>query len=171
MYYEGHGEVIIDIMLWLLLTTAEPGHLHYDTDYFISLVFFDSDEERKLLQVKDYLKWVWMLPYLPLPLLGTVNFCDSWLLYCVEPTYCWINHGEAHEINACLSLPLRVYFLMRCTHNAFGESLWTALIVHYHILAVSCFFGKICKIWCYWMVCAYLFSTSRILLSLWHLSG
>jgi hypothetical protein len=31
----------------LLLTTAEPGHLHYDTDYFISLVFFDSVEEKK----------------------------------------------------------------------------------------------------------------------------
>ena len=28
----------------------------------------------------------------------------------------------------------------------FGESLWTALIVQYHILAVSLVFGKICKI-------------------------
>ncbi len=43
-----------------------------------------------------------MLHYLPLPLLGTVNFCDSWYLYCVEPTYCWINHDEAHEVNTCL---------------------------------------------------------------------
>ncbi len=40
----------------LLLTTAEPGHLHQDTDSVISLVFFDSDEEKKPLQVKDYLK-------------------------------------------------------------------------------------------------------------------
>ena len=43
-----------------------------------------------------------MLPYLPLPLLGTVNFCDGWWLYCVKPTYCWINHGEAHDINISL---------------------------------------------------------------------
>jgi hypothetical protein len=28
MYYKGHGEVIVDIMLLLWLTTAEPGHLH-----------------------------------------------------------------------------------------------------------------------------------------------
>ncbi len=48
----------------------------------------------------------------------------------------------------------------------FEESLWTTLIVHYHILAVALVFGKICKICHYWMVCAYLFSTSWILLSL-----
>ncbi len=40
----------------ILLTTAELGHLQLDTDYFISLVVFDSDEERKPLQVKDCLK-------------------------------------------------------------------------------------------------------------------
>jgi hypothetical protein len=58
-----------------------------------------------------------MLPYLPLPLLGTVNFVTR-KLYCVKPTYCWINHGEAHEINTCFVFALRVYYLMRCTHNA-----------------------------------------------------
>jgi hypothetical protein len=56
-----------------------------------------------------------MLPYLPLPLLGTVNFCDSWYFYFVEPTYCWINHGKAHDINTCIAfafksaLPHEVY--------------------------------------------------------------
>jgi hypothetical protein len=68
-----------------------------------------------------------------------------------------------------LSLPLRVYCHINIT--LFGETLWTALIVQYHILAVSLVFGKICKIWCYWVVCAYLFSTSQILLSLGDLSG
>ncbi len=53
----------------------------------------------------------------------------------------------------------------------FGDSLWIALIVQDHILAVSLVFGKICKIWHYWMVCVYLFSTLRILLSFWDLSG
>jgi hypothetical protein len=49
-----------------------------------------------------------MLPYLHLPLLGTVNFCDSWQLYCVEPTYCWINYGEAHDINTCLVFAFKI---------------------------------------------------------------
>jgi hypothetical protein len=43
-----------------------------------------------------------MLPYSPLILLGKVNFYDSWQLYCVKQTYCWINHGEAHDIDTCL---------------------------------------------------------------------
>ncbi len=56
-----------------------------------------------------------MLPYLPLPLLGTVNICDSQQIYCVEPTYCWISHGEAHDIITFLVfafnsvLPYEVY--------------------------------------------------------------
>jgi hypothetical protein len=54
MYYKGHGEVKVDILL--LLTTAEPGYLHKDTDYFYFSSVFDSDEERKPLKVKDCLK-------------------------------------------------------------------------------------------------------------------
>jgi hypothetical protein len=56
MYYKGHGEVKVDTMLLLLLTTAEPGHLHYDTDYFISLVFLTQMRKKRPLQIKDYLK-------------------------------------------------------------------------------------------------------------------
>ena len=53
----------------------------------------------------------------------------------------------------------------------FGESLCTALIVQYHILAVSLVFGKICKICSTgWYVHTF-FSTSRIVLSLRDLSG
>jgi hypothetical protein len=51
-----------------------------------------------------------MLPYLPLPLLGTVNAYDSQQLYRVEPTYCWINHGEAHEINTCFVFAFKSVF-------------------------------------------------------------
>ncbi len=68
-----------------------------------------------------------------------------------------------------LSLPLRVYCLMRCTHNA----LWGVIMNSFDRTwsYVTLVFGKICKIWHYWIVCAYLFSTSQILLSLWDLSG
>ncbi len=39
-----------------LLTTAEPGHLHQETDYFISLVFWTQMRKKGPLQVKDCLK-------------------------------------------------------------------------------------------------------------------
>jgi hypothetical protein len=51
-----------------------------------------------------------MLPYLPLPLLGTVNFFHSQYLYCVKPTYCWINHGEAHGIYTCVVFAFKSVF-------------------------------------------------------------
>jgi hypothetical protein len=70
-----------------------------------------------------------------------------------------------------LSLPLRVYYLMRCTHNA----LW-GVIMNSFDRTIS-YFGCDSCLWqdlqdlFYWVVCAYLFSTSRILLSLRDLSG
>jgi hypothetical protein len=111
MYYKGHGEVNVDIMLLLVANNCwtRSFALGYWLFYFSSV--FDSDEERRPLQVKDYLKWVYMLPCLPLPILGTVYFCDSWYLYCVEPTYCWNNHGEAHYMNTCL------VFAFNSVHN------------------------------------------------------
>jgi hypothetical protein len=78
MYYKGHGEVKVDIMLLLLLTTAEPGHLHWDTDYFISLVFLTQMRDKKTFAGKRLSQMSIMLPFLPLLLLGTVNFYDSW---------------------------------------------------------------------------------------------
>jgi hypothetical protein len=126
----------------------------------------DSDEERTPLQKKDFSsEYVW--PYLPLPLLGTVNFRQSVNILCW--TICWIKNGRHMILVLAMSLPLRVYFLMRCTHNALGESLWTAMIVQYHILAVSCLWQDLQDLF-YWVVCIP-FSTSRIVLSLRDLSG
>ncbi len=113
---------------------------------YFSSVYFDSDEKRKPLQVKDCCKWVCMLPYLPLPLLGKVNFVTV-SNYIVSNQLIVGSIMVRHMILILvLSLPLRVYYLMRCTHTLFGESLWTALIVQYHILAVSLVFSKIYKI-------------------------
>ncbi len=70
-----------------------------------------------------------------------------------------------------LSLLLRVYYLMRCTHNPLWGVIMNSFDSTISYFGVSLVFGKICKIWCYWVVCAYLFSTSRILLSLGDLSS
>ncbi len=70
-----------------------------------------------------------------------------------------------------LSLPLRVYYLMRCTHN----TLWGVIMTSFD--STWPYFGCVSSSWqdlqdwCYWMVCVYLFSTSQISLSLWDLSG
>ncbi len=75
MYYKGHGKVKVDIML---LFIANKGWTRsfvvgYWLFYFSSVNLTQMRKKRPL-QVKDYLKLVCMLPYLPLPLLGTVNF-------------------------------------------------------------------------------------------------
>jgi hypothetical protein len=81
--------------------------------------YFDSDEERKPLQVKDYLKWVYILLYLP-P-------CPYWgqSFFVTVRNYIVLNQLIAGSIMVrhmiliiVLSFPLRVYYLMRCTHNA-----------------------------------------------------
>jgi hypothetical protein len=45
-----------------------------------------------------------------------------------------------------LSLRLRVYYLMRCTHNALRGVIMNSLDSTLSFLAVSLVFGKICKI-------------------------
>ncbi len=70
-----------------------------------------------------------------------------------------------------LTLPLRVYYLMRCTHNA----LWGVIMNSFdstisYFGCVSCFWQDLLDLF-YWVVCTYFFSTSRILLSLGDLSG
>jgi hypothetical protein len=87
-----------------------------------------------------------MLPYLPLPLLGTVNFCDSWKLHCVKPTYCWINHGEAHKVNHCIVFASKSVLPTKCTHNPLWGVIMNSFDRQYHILAVSLVLYKICKI-------------------------
>jgi hypothetical protein len=59
-----------------------------------------------------------MLPYLPLPLLGTVNFVTVGS-YVVSNQLIVGSIMVRHMILILvLSLPLRVHYLVRCTHNA-----------------------------------------------------
>ena len=96
----------------------------------ISLVF-GLRWGKKTFAGKRFLKWVCMLPYLPLPLLGTVNFRQSVNILCW--TICWIKHGRHMILVLVMSLPLRVYYLMRCTHNA----LWWVIMNSYDS-TISC---------------------------------
>jgi hypothetical protein len=70
-----------------------------------------------------------------------------------------------------LSLPLRVYYLMRCTYNA----LWGVIMNSFdstisYFGCVSCFWQDLQDLF-YWVVSTYLCSTSQIVLSLRDLSG
>ncbi len=128
MYYKGHGsEVKVDIMLLLVANNCWTRQFHKDTDYFISLVFyFDSDGERKPLQVKECLEWVCMLPFYP---------CLYWgqSIYVTVSRFIVLNQLIAGPIMVrhmklilVLSLPLRVYYFMRCTHNALWGVIMTS---------------------------------------------
>jgi hypothetical protein len=96
-----------------------PFALGYWLFYFSS--FFVSDEERKSLQVKDCLKWVCILPIHTLAFIGDSQFLWQLVVYYVEPTCCWLNHGEAHEVNTCFVfafksvLPYEVYTYFNST--------------------------------------------------------
>ncbi len=172
MYYKGHGKVKVDIMLLLFANNCwtRSFALGYWLFYFSSV--FDSDEERKPLQVKDYLKWACMLPYLPLHYWGQSIFVTVGNYIVLNQLVIAGSIMVRYMILIIfLSLPLRVYYLMRCAHKALRESLWTALIVHYHFWLCLLFLARSARFWHYWMVCAYLFSTSWILLSLGDLSG
>jgi hypothetical protein len=68
-----------------------------------------------------------MLPCLPLPLLGTVNFCDSWQFRCVKPTFCRINHGEAHEINTCIIFAFKGVL----PHEVYTYALWGVIMTSF----------------------------------------
>ncbi len=141
MYYKVCGEVKVDIMLLLIANNCwtRSFALGYWLFFYFSSVF-DSDEQRKPLQEKDCLKWVCMLPYLPLPLLGTVNIVTV-------SKYVVLNQLIAGSITVrhmilvlVLSLPLRVYYFMRCTHNA----LWGVIMNSFdstisYFGCVSCF--------------------------------
>ncbi len=92
--------------------------------YFSSV--FDSDEERKPLQVKDCHKWVCMLPFNPCPYWGQSIFVTV-------GSYIMLNQLIAGTVMVghmksilVLSLPLRVYCLMRPTHNALQGVIMTS---------------------------------------------
>ncbi len=112
-----------------------------------------------------------MLPYLPLPLLGTVNFVTVGNYIVSNQLIAGSIMVRHMTLILVLFLPLRVYYLMRCTHNA----LWGVIMNSFD--SVISYFGCVSWFWqdlkdlFYWVVCAYLFSTSQILLSLGDLSG
>ncbi len=169
MYYKGHGEVKVDIMLLLIANNCwiRPSGLGYWLFYFSSVL--DSDEERKPLQEKDVSgEYVCCLIY-PCPYWGQSFFWQSVNIFCW--TNCWIKHGEAHDISPCLVFALRVYCLMRCTHNPLRGVIMNSFDSTISSFGcVSCFWQDLQDLF-YWVVCAYLFSTSRNALSLRDLSG
>ncbi len=172
MYYKGHGEVKVDIMLLLIanICWTRSFALGYWLFYFSS-VFLTQMRKKRLLQIKDYLKWVFCCLIYPCPYWGQSIFVTV-------GNYIVSNQLIAGSIMVrhlilifVLSLPLRVYYLMRCTHNA----LWWVIINSFD--STISYFGCVT---CFWQDLQDLtllggmyihFSTSRILLSLGDLSG
>jgi len=96
----------------------------------ISLVFWTQMRKenlcrKKISQVSMY------VAFLPLPLLGTINFRQSVNILCW--TICWIKHGEAHVISPCLVFAFKSVLPSRCTHNA----LWWVIMNSYDS-TISC---------------------------------
>ena len=134
---------------------------------------FDSDEERKPLQVKIVLSEYACCHIHPCPYWGQSIFVTVGNYIVLNPLIAgsiMVRHMIWHMISIfVLSLPLRVYYLVRCTHNA----LWGVIMNSFdstlsYIGCVSCFWQDLQDLF-YWVVYAYLFSTSRNLLSLWRL--
>ncbi len=95
---------------------------------FISLVFYlDSGEERKPLQVKDCLKWVCMLPFYPCPCWGQSIFVTVGSFIVSNQLIAGSIMVRHMKLIPVLSLPLRVYYLMRCKHN----TLWGAIMTSF----------------------------------------
>jgi hypothetical protein len=157
MYYKGHDEVKVDIVLLLIANNCwtRSFALGYWLFYFSS-VFFDSDEEKNTLAGKRLSQVSMYVVLFTLALVG-----DSQFLWQLVIILCRTNlllgqswWGKWYWYLSCLCLyecitSWGVHIML------FGESSWIALIVQYHILAVSLVFGKICKIWHYWVVCTY----------------
>jgi hypothetical protein len=86
-----------------------------------------------------------MLPYLPLPLLGTVSFVTV-SSYVVSNQLIVGSIMVRHmRLILVLYLPLRVYYLMRCTHIALqGVIINSFDSIKSYFGCVSCFWqGKI----------------------------
>ncbi len=76
---------------------------------------------RKYILLSEYACCLFTLAHI-----GNSQFYDHRFLYYLKPTCCWINHGEAYEVDTCIVLPLRVYCLMRSTHNALQGVIMTS---------------------------------------------
>jgi hypothetical protein len=131
MYYKGHGEVKVDIMLLLIANNCwtRSFALGYWLFYFSSV--FDSDEERKPLQEKDFSS-EYVCCLFTFALIGDRQFRQSVKILCW--TICWIKHGKAHVISPCLIFAFKsVFTFLRCTNNA----LWWVIMNSYDS-TISC---------------------------------
>ena len=81
----------------------------------ISLVFWTQMRKENLCRKKISQVSIYVALF-TLALIGDHQFRQSVNILCW--TICWIKHGEAHVISPCLVFLLRVFYLMRCTHNA-----------------------------------------------------
>jgi hypothetical protein len=173
MFYKGHSEVKVDIMLLLVANNCWTRSLAlgYWLFYFSSVLFWlrwgkTTFAGKRLSKVSIICCHIYPCSYWGQSIFVTVSN------YIVSSQLIAGSIMVRHMLLIIdLSLPLRVYYLMRCTQN----TLWGVIMNSFdstlsYFGCVSCF-GKICKIWCYWMVCAHFFSTSQILLSLGDLSG
>ncbi len=115
MYYKGHGEVIVGIMLLLIANNCwtRSFALGYWLFYFSSV--FDSDEEKKTFAGKrlSQVSIIYPCPYWGQSFFVTVGS------YVVSNQLIVGSIMVRHmRLILVLSLPLRVYYLRRCTHNA-----------------------------------------------------
>ncbi len=87
-----------------------------------------------------------MLPFLPLPLFGTVNICDSQKNNVLNQLIAGSIMVRHMILALVLSLPLRVYYLIRCTHNALWGVIMNSFDSTISYFCCVSFFDKICMI-------------------------
>jgi hypothetical protein len=81
-----------------------------------------------------------MLPYLPLPLLGTVRFVTVGSYVVSNQLIVGPIMVRHMRLILVLSLPLRVYYLMRCPHNALQGVIMNSIdSIKSYFGCVSCF--------------------------------
>ncbi len=146
MYYKGHGEVKVDIMLLLIANSCWTrsfalGYWLFYVPRFLTQMRKENICRKKIVSTEYVCCLIYPCSYWGRSIFVTVGN------YIVSNRLIARSIMVRHMILVLvLSLPLRVYYLMRCTHTLFGESLWKALIVQNHILGVSLVFGIFCKI-------------------------
>ncbi len=144
MYYKGHGEVKIHILLLLIANNCWTRSFALGYWLFISLVFLTQMRKenlcrKKISQVSMYVA-LFTLAYIG----DSQFFWQSVNILCQTKLLDQTWWGTWYWSLSCLCLEecitsWGIHIML------FGESLWTALIVQYHILAVSLVCGKICK--------------------------
>ncbi len=82
-----------------------------------------------------------MLPYLPLPLLGPVNFVTVGSYIVLNQLIAGSIMVRHKEFILVLSLPLRVYYLVRCTHNALQG------VIMNSFESIESYYGRVSCFW------------------------